>query len=192
MLPPSLEPVGGQFMTMMHSPQSGSATSSSALPRLVDRFGRVTIDLRVSVTQRCNYKCVYCRTGSEAGSSAELSLDTYLRIIRGIIRVFVGLPLARAELSRITISMDAVEPAAFEQRPRVPDSFSAVFAGLHASESSGLQPIKVNCVVLRNFNEKQIIPFARFARARKRSWCDLSSSCRWNKARCGRRMWWFR
>ena len=43
--------------------------------RLIDRFGRTITDLRVSVTDRCNYKCVYCRTGNEGAQYAELGLD---------------------------------------------------------------------------------------------------------------------
>jgi GTP 3',8-cyclase len=38
--------------------------------RLTDKHGRAITDLRISVTDRCNYKCVYCRTGNEwRGSS---------------------------------------------------------------------------------------------------------------------------
>jgi GTP 3',8-cyclase len=40
-----------------------------------------------------------------------------------------------------------------------------VLAGVHAAKSSGLAPIKINCVLLRNFNDDQIVPFAHFARA---------------------------
>ena len=32
---------------------------------LHDKFGRAITDLRISITDRCNYKCVYCRTGNE-------------------------------------------------------------------------------------------------------------------------------
>jgi hypothetical protein len=44
-------------------PSSPIADSVAAPPRLTDSHGRVIHDLRVSITDRCNYKCVYCRTG---------------------------------------------------------------------------------------------------------------------------------
>ena len=181
--------------------------------RLRDKFGRSISDLRVSITDRCNYKCVYCRTGSEGAQFAELAMEDYLRMIR----VFVNLgiqkvrltggepllrkdivslverlaelrtnslgdpldiaittnghllaemadPLARAGLSRITVSMDAVDSATFARITRVPGSFEKVLAGLRAAQRAGLGPVKVNCVLLRGFNDDQIVPFARFSR----------------------------
>ncbi len=179
---------------------------------LRDKYGRTITDLRVSITDRCNYKCVYCRTGSEGAQFAELAMEDYLRMIR----VFVGLgiqkvrltggepllrkgilslleqlaqlrtpagdsldlaittnghllaemadPLARAGLSRITVSMDAVDSATFARITRVPGSFEKVLAGVRAAQRAGLGPVKVNCVLLRGFNEDQIVPFARFSR----------------------------
>jgi cyclic pyranopterin phosphate synthase len=179
---------------------------------LKDKYGRTITDLRVSITDRCNYKCVYCRTGSEGAQFAELAMADYLRMIR----VFVGLgiqkvrltggepllrkgiislleqlaqlrtpagdpldlavttnghllaemaaPLACAGLSRITVSMDAVDSATFARITRVPGSFEKVLAGVRAAQSAGLGPVKVNCVLLRGFNEDQIVPFARFSR----------------------------
>ena len=51
--------------------------------RLRDSFGRTIIDLRISVTDRCNYKCVYCRTGNEGAQYTELPIADYLRITVG-------------------------------------------------------------------------------------------------------------
>jgi cyclic pyranopterin phosphate synthase len=73
-------------------------------------------------------------------------------------------PLARAGLSRITVSMDAVDAATFERITRVPGSFDKVLAGVRAAQRAGLGPVKVNCVLLRGFNDDQIVPFARFSR----------------------------
>src|SRR5258705_8983258 len=50
--------------------------------RLRDKFGRAITDLRVSVTDRCNYKCVYCRTGNEGAQYTELPIKDYLRMVR--------------------------------------------------------------------------------------------------------------
>jgi len=191
--------------------------------RLTDQHGRAITDLRVSVTDRCNYKCVYCRTGTEGAQYAELPIADYLRMVRvfislGIekVRLTGGEPLLRnglvemvsalaemrtafaadgtllnsregqpldialttnghlledlaqplkdAGLSRITVSMDAVDRKKFARITRVPDSFDKVLAGLRAAKRVGLDPVKVNCVLLRGFNEDQIVEFAKFSR----------------------------
>jgi cyclic pyranopterin phosphate synthase len=213
LLPPKAQVGGPDFMA--EAPLPGVLLPGSLMK---DKFGRTITDLRVSITDRCNYKCVYCRTGSEGAQFAELPLQDYLRIIR----VFVSLgiqkvrltggepllrknivelvqelaalrcasetdgaldkkldlaittnghllagmaaPLARAGLSRITVSMDAVDPATFARITRVPGSFEKVLAGVRAAQRAGLGPVKVNCVLLRGFNDDQIVPFARFSR----------------------------
>src|SRR6201996_1777568 len=181
--------------------------------RLIDKHGRAITDLRVSVTDRCNYKCVYCRTGNDGAQYSELAIADYLRIVRlfvdlGIekVRLTGGEPLLRkglpelvrelaklrtltndapldlavttnghllaemaqplkdAGLSRVTVSMDAVDPDIFARITRVPGSFHKVLAGIRAAQRVGLGPVKVNCVLLRGFNEDQIVPFAKFAR----------------------------
>jgi cyclic pyranopterin phosphate synthase len=183
-----------------------------AAARLTDSHGRVIHDLRVSITDRCNYKCVYCRTGEAGAQYPELAIEEYLRLIR----VFVGLgitkvrltggepllrrglveliqelgwlrtpsdeplelalttnghlldglaaPLKAAGLQRVTVSMDAVEAATFERITRVPGSFEAVLGGIRAARTAGLEPLKINCVLLRGFNDDQIEGFAEFAR----------------------------
>ena len=179
---------------------------------LTDKFGRSIHDLRISITDRCNYRCVYCRTGTNGAAYAELPFDDYLRMARilvslGItkIRLTGGEPLLRksivdfvrqlstlrtvqgtkpevalttnghllaelaqplkdAGLNRVTVSMDAVDPQRFARITRVPNGFDSVLAGVRASRRAGLDPVKVNCVLLRGFNEDQIIPFGMFAR----------------------------
>jgi cyclic pyranopterin phosphate synthase len=181
--------------------------------QLIDKFGRQITDLRVSVTDRCNYRCVYCRTGEENVAPSELPMEDYLRMVRvfaslGIekVRLTGGEPLLRrglvelvselaqlrtvdgkpldlalttnghllaqlarplrdAGLSRVTVSMDAVEPETFARITRVPGSFDHVLRGVRAARDAGLGPVKVNCVLLRGFNDDQIVPFAEFARA---------------------------
>ncbi len=183
--------------------------------RLKDKYGRTITDLRVSVTDRCNYKCIYCRTGNQGAQFAELPIDDYLRIIKvfiglGIekVRLTGGEPLLRknlvsmvarlsqlrtafgssgepldlaittnghllaelapslkaAGLTRVTVSMDAVDPATFARITRVPGSFEQVLAGVRAAQRAGLGPVKINCVLLRGFNDNQIVDFARFSR----------------------------
>src|SRR5947209_189066 len=63
--------------------------------RLTDSHGRVIHDLRVSVTDRCNYKCVYCRTGEDGPQYPELAIGEYLRMIR----IFVDLGITKVRLT---------------------------------------------------------------------------------------------
>ena len=55
--------------------------------RLQDKHGRFITDLRVSITDRCNYKCVFCRTGNEGAQYSELPFADYLRLVRDLRRV---------------------------------------------------------------------------------------------------------
>ena len=69
---------------------------------LHDKFGRAITDLRISITDHCNYKCVYCRTGNNGAFFGDLPFADYLRMARvlaglGIrkIRITGGEPLLR-------------------------------------------------------------------------------------------------
>jgi cyclic pyranopterin phosphate synthase len=73
-------------------------------------------------------------------------------------------PLKEAGLDRVTVSMDAVDPERFARITRVANGYERVLAGIRAARQVGLDPVKVNCVLLRGFNEDQIVPFGRFAR----------------------------
>jgi cyclic pyranopterin phosphate synthase len=220
---------------------------------LHDKFGRRISDLRISITDRCNYKCVYCRTGNEGALYGDLPFADYLRMARVLVgmgitkvRLTGGEPLLRngvvdfvrelakipmsvdvapdafvrggaeragsavsvnehaglapgradegvrpyhnsepldialttnghlladmaqplkdAGLNRVTVSMDAVDPERFARITRVPNGYDHVLAGIRAARRAGLWPLKVNCVLMRGFNEDQIIPFGMFAR----------------------------
>jgi cyclic pyranopterin phosphate synthase len=189
-----------------------SSPTETRMTRLTDSHGRVIHDLRVSITDRCNYKCVYCRTGELGAQYPELGIDEYLRLIKvfvelGIskVRLTGGEPLLRrglvdlvkelsklhtvsgdrldlalttnghlldglaaplksAGLDRVTISLDAVDEVTFERITRVPGSFKAVLGGIRAAKTAGLTPVKINCVLMRGFNDDQVEGFARFAR----------------------------
>jgi cyclic pyranopterin phosphate synthase len=73
-------------------------------------------------------------------------------------------PLKDAGLTRATISMDAVNAEKFARITRVENGYENVLAGIRAAKAAGLEPVKVNCVLLRGFNDDQVVPFARFAR----------------------------
>ena len=51
---------------------------AASTTRLRDSFDRAITDLRISVADRCNYKCVYCRTGNEGAQYTELPIADYL------------------------------------------------------------------------------------------------------------------
>ncbi len=72
-----------------------SLPRGAARPRLTDSHGRVIHDLRVSITDRCNYKCVYCRTGEVGAQYPELGIDEYLRLIK----LFVSLGIEKVRLT---------------------------------------------------------------------------------------------
>ena len=199
-------------LNMPMAASSPTASLVSSVARLTDRHGRVIHDLRVSITDRCNYKCVYCRTGEGGAQYPELGIDEYLRLIklfvdlgitkvrltggepllrRGLVELVKELsrlrtlwneplelalttnghllnelaaPLKAAGLRRVTVSMDAVEAETFERITRVPGSYQAVLDGVRAALAAGLTPLKINCVLLRGFNDNQIEGFAHFAR----------------------------
>src|SRR3981081_3119301 len=65
--------------------------------RRQDKPGRFITDLRVSITDRCNYKCVYCRTGNEGAQYSELPFADYLRLVR----IFVGSGIEKVRLTGV-------------------------------------------------------------------------------------------
>jgi len=95
----------------------------------------------------------------DAGRPLDLALTTNGHLLEPL-----AAPLATAGLNRITVSMDAVDPEIFARITRVPRSYERVLAGVHAAQAAGLGPVKVNCVLLRGFNDAQIEPFAEFSR----------------------------
>ena len=94
-----------------------------------------------------------------AGGKPEIALTTNGHLLEEIVQ-----PLKDAGLDRVTVSMDAVDPERFARITRVANGFESVLAGVRAAHRVGLDPVKVNCVLLRGFNEDQVIPFGMFAR----------------------------
>jgi cyclic pyranopterin phosphate synthase len=173
---------------------------------LTDNYGRPMRDLRISITDRCNFRCFYCKSVTLKGSKERAEILTFEEIVR-LARVFVGLgitkirvtggePMVRrdvdgliAELSRlpglqdlalttngfnlaekaallksnglkrVTVSLDSLNPERFALMTQSRD-FEKVLAGIHEAKRVGLEPVKVNCVLVRGFNEDDIIPFA--------------------------------
>jgi cyclic pyranopterin phosphate synthase len=181
---------------------------------LKDSYGRSIHDLRISVTDRCNFRCVYCKSADPKNYFPHrdlLNWDEFLRVARimaglGIrkVRVTGGEPLlrsgiidflselkriegihdlalttngyllsdkahdlARAGVRRINISMDSSHPGKFAAITRTPGSFERVMEGVDAAIDAGFDPVKVNVVLVRGFNEDEILGFAELARVRK-------------------------
>lgn len=184
------------------------------LPLLLDTRQRPLRDLRISVTDRCNFRCLYCMPKATFGRDHRflpkediLSYEEIFRLARlavaqGVskIRLTGGEPLVRrdletlierlrslpdvdlslttngsllaaraqslraAGLDRITVSLDAIEPALFARINDVDFPLASVLAGIEAAAAAGLQPIKVNAVIKRRINDDQVVPLARHFR----------------------------
>lgn len=172
----------------------------------LDRYGRRIHYLRISLTDHCNLRCIYCMPEEITFQpTGELLQDG--EILR-LVRLFAGLgfdkfrltggeptvrshivelvgaiaatpgvrslsmtsngillarlvePLARAGLQRINFSLDTLDPGKFQRltrRGRLED----VWAGIRAAEQAGLTPIKINAVVVRDYNETDVVDLAR-------------------------------
>jgi cyclic pyranopterin phosphate synthase len=186
----------------------------SAPNESVDRLRRPLRDLRISVTDRCNFRCVYCMPKEVFGADYQFlerkALLTFEEIER-VARLFAGLgvekirltggePLVRrnleqligmlaripgldltlttngsllkrkaqalkdAGLKRITVSLDSLDDAVFRRMNDADFPVAKVLEGIEAAAAAGLSPIKVNMVVKRGENEREILPMARFFR----------------------------
>jgi GTP 3',8-cyclase len=177
---------------------------------LIDGFGRVVSDLRVSVVDRCNLRCTYCMPAEGLpwlSKQEVLTVDEIERLVRlltglGVreVKLTGGEPTVRPELVEIVARLRSVEPALdlsittngyLLDRLAVPlreagldratvscdsllrhrfaemtrrDALDRVLAGLHAARRAGLDPVKVNCVVIGGTNEDEAVSFARLAR----------------------------
>jgi len=178
---------------------------------LVDAFGRVHRDLRISVTDRCNFRCTYCmpEEGMEWLPRSEvLTFEEIERLARlmverfGIdsIRLTGGEPTIRAHfpvlvaklaaigvdlalttngatlanqahdlrvagLRRINVSLDSLRADRFVELTRR-DELERVLEGIDAAVAAGLDPVKVNVVMMRGINDDEVVDFARFGRDR--------------------------
>ena len=166
---------------------------------LVDGFGRVHTDLRLSLTDRCNLRCTYCMPaeGLDWLPSPELLTDDELLRLVGVfatmgvrtVRLTGGEPLLRrglpglvarlselglrsslttnglglarqaqalkdAGLGRVNVSLDTLRPERFLELTRR-NRFTDVVDGLRAAKLAGLDPVKVNTVLMRGVNDDE-------------------------------------
>ncbi|ALM37020.1 molybdenum cofactor biosynthesis protein MoeA [Streptomyces sp. FR-008] len=159
---------------------------------LVDRFGRVHTDLRVSLTDRCNLRCAYCMPAEGLDWLPKAGLLTDDELVRGAAaparparpdrpahrprprprtlphhQRHRGLArcaeaLREAGLSRVNVSLDTLRPKRFAALTRR-DRLPDVLDGLAAAHAAGLAPVKVNAVPVRGVNDDEIADLAAFA-----------------------------
>lgn len=174
---------------------------------LKDQFGRSIQYLRISVTDRCNFRCVYCMpaeglawlpkqeilsyeeiaevvrqlaplglrrlriTGGEPTIRPDLvRLVGMLKAVEGIEDIALStngakLPamardLKAAGLDRVNLSADSLRPDRIVAIARRDLKFDPVRA-FEAALEAGLDPVKVNVVVMRGLNDDEVEDFAR-------------------------------
>ncbi len=180
-----------------------------------DLRGRPLRDLRLSVTDRCNFRCPYCMPrelfGPDHAFLPRADILTYEELAR-LVRVFAGLgvtkvrltggepllrrdletligliaatpgikdialttngsllagraaALAAAGLSRVTVSLDSLDPAVFAAMGDTRIPLSAVLDGITAARDAGLGPVKLNAVLRRGINDDGLLDLVAYAR----------------------------
>lgn len=192
---------------------------------LTDSYGRQIKDLRVSLTDRCNFRCFYCLPNGEPPLARKETILTFEEIVE-ICEIFVALgiekirltggePLLRkdieklveklallkktdfksqieggeqnpklkdlalttngfsltrraaalkkAGLDRVTVSLDSLKRENFQKITGV-DKLEEVLAAIDAAKRADLNPLRVNAVIVRGWNDDEIVELARFAR----------------------------
>ncbi len=171
-----------------------------------DQYGRAIQDLRISLTDRCNLRCVYCMpaegidfrptdellkddellllvriaadlgvrkvrlTGGEPtvrpglvdlvqGISTIPGIEDIAMTTNGLLLEYLAAPLANAGLRRVNVSLDTMDPDKYRRITRG-GRVEKVLAGIAAAESARLAPIKLNAVVVRGFNDTDVVPLA--------------------------------
>lgn len=180
----------------------------------VDRFERPLQDLRISVTDRCNFRCQYCMPEELFGSDhvflpkqqlldfdelkrlasifAELGvkklritggeplmrsnlpqLISLLGLIEGIEDISLttngvllkkyAAPLRKAGLKRINVSLDTLDDAIFTKLNSRAYRVNDVLEGIESAAHAGME-VKINMVVQKGVNDKDIVPMAKYFR----------------------------
>jgi cyclic pyranopterin phosphate synthase len=93
---------------------------------------------------------------------ADLAMTT-----NAILLPLLAVPLAKAGLRRINAHLDTLDPGRLKKLMRF-GTLPEIERGIAAAEAAGLLPIKLNCVVTRDYNEGDVVEMAR--RARERGW----------------------
>lgn len=175
-----------------------------------DAFQRNINYLRISITDRCNLRCVYCmpEDGVQlADRDVVLSLEEIIKIVQSAVMVGIrkirltgGEPLVRkgvihliktideipeiddialttngillpemaadlkkAGLRRINISLDTLSPQKFTTITRGGE-LSKVWMGIEKARDAGFDPVKINTVMIRGFNDDELWDFVDLSR----------------------------
>ena len=172
----------------------------------IDRFGRIIHYLRISLTDHCNLRCIYCMpedqtfrpnadlmqddeilllarlfsslgfdkirlTGGEPtvrahivdivrGISSTPGIRSVSMTTNGVLLSRLAGPLAEAGLQRVNISIDTLNPDKFKRLTRW-GKLEDVWNGIKAAEQAGLTPVKLNAVVVKGYNESDVVDLAR-------------------------------
>src|SRR5579864_6103429 len=109
---------------------------------LHDKFGREITDLRISITDRCNYKCVYCRTGNEGALYGDLPFSDYLRMARVLVdlgitkvRLTGGEPLLRRGVVDFVRELAKLKPQGLKPHLASSDNGTAKAVPFHEPKS---------------------------------------------------------
>ncbi len=172
----------------------------------LDRFGRKIHYLRISLTDHCNLRCIYCMpedqtfrpnadlmqddeilfltrmfaslgfdkvrlTGGEPtvrahvvdivrGIASTPGIRNVSMTTNGVLLSRLAKPLAEAGLQRVNVSVDTLNPEKFKRLTRWGD-MEDVWDGIMAAQEAGLTPVKLNAVVVKGYNEEDVVDLAR-------------------------------
>ncbi len=205
------------------------------MKQLIDTYERKIDYLRLSVTDRCNLRCVYCMPHDGIDLIEPSSILRYEELLRiahiaashGVtkLRVTGGEPLVRrgivefikelsgikgindlslttngvllkdfalelkeAGLHRVNVSLDSLDAARFKKLTRG-DSLSDVLAGIDTALEVGLKPVKMNMVVIKDFNDDEIMDFANISKKKELhvrfiEYMPFDTAEGWQKEKC--------
>ncbi len=166
------------------------------------------LSLRISVTDRCQLRCLYCTPPDGTPETAGRGILSFEEIVRFVgvvqsgpglskVRITGGEPLVRpgivelvrtlaregvpdlalttngqllaemalnlkrAGLHRVNVSLDSLDEGTYARLTRGGD-LRAVLEGIEAALRCGLAPVKVNTVVLRGYNDSEVVKITRF------------------------------
>jgi cyclic pyranopterin phosphate synthase len=172
---------------------------------IYDNYGRPVLNLRISVTQKCDKHCPYCHREGERNPSTLMTVEEIVRVVRiavslGVSRVKLtgGEPLLRKEiveiveginglegltdlsmttngthlkglaedlkkagLNRVNVSLPTLDPNVYDEV--MGGNIQDAIDGVRAAVEAGLQPVKVNMLVLKNVNDNEIDDMIQFA-----------------------------
>jgi cyclic pyranopterin phosphate synthase len=181
-------------------------TEISIAQKVIDKFERPLISLRISITNRCNVKCFYCHHDGIVPQNYEMTPNEMERIVKvakdiGIekIRLSGGEPLIRedivdivakissvgfrdislttngillgkyaedlykAGLTRVNVSFDTLNPETYQFITKR-DYMKHAMEGIKQAVKVGLNPVKVNMVVMKGINDSEIWDMFNFCK----------------------------